>query len=338
MVIGLLFVLLGLGFIQSAVDAGSLRSVRVVVRDAADELVFGLDSGAFEIVQDNRTMPIESVSPSTSPAAVGILLDQNVSNAKARPVALSVLRSAMRVMDPSDEFCVMWFQSELHAEDPCTSDRSVVEQQLAALVKFYDGLPPSEANVIGPVLEATRRMRNSRLPYRGLIVVSDFGHNAPDGLEKVTPLRELGVPVYSLQVKRTGPTPKTDQERERIVMEQEERLKASAHDEAVLAAGLPPGSSRVLQDIVGLRRPSISAQRLAMLLAENGGGRAAEFSADEMGSESGASRVLSFLLGLRADVKGQYVIQYRSGSESSPGNRVRVRAVAPQHRVVAIRQ
>jgi Ca-activated chloride channel family protein len=158
---------------QSRVD---LISVTATVVDADGGLVTALPKDAFEIYEDGEPQTITQFTSERVPVSVAVLLDVSDSMFGQRLVdaRAAVERFLFKLLDPSDDFCVIAFNHEPRMLTPWTRSQDVIRQGLSSLRPFgatglYDAVIAAM-----PLIDKRARERAA------ILIISDGEDTASD--------------------------------------------------------------------------------------------------------------------------------------------------------------
>jgi Ca-activated chloride channel homolog len=160
-------------YFQSRVD---LISVTATVVDAEGGLVTALPKDAFELYEDGERQAITQFTSERVPVSVAVLLDVSDSMFGQRLVdaRAAVERFLFKLLDPSDDFCVIAFNHEPNVLTPWTRSQDLIRQGLS-------GLRPFGATGLYDAVIAAMPLIEKRARERGaILIISDGEDTASD--------------------------------------------------------------------------------------------------------------------------------------------------------------
>ena len=139
----------------------------VSVENGRGEPVTNLDKGAFTVYENGTRQPIEIFRRDDVPVSMGLLIDNSGSMRSHRAEVESAALALARASNPDDEIFVLNFADHPRIDVPFTSDRHVLETQIAR-VDAIGGTALRDAVAMGE--DYVQRGTRDR---RVLVVVSD---------------------------------------------------------------------------------------------------------------------------------------------------------------------
>src|SRR5882672_6449472 len=141
--------------------------LHVTVENGHGEPVSNLDAHAFTVYENGVRQPIEVFGRDDAPVSMGLLIDNSGSMRSRRADVESAALALARASNPDDEMFVLNFADHPRIDVPFTSDRHVLETQIAR-VDSIGGTALRDAIQLGE--EYVQRGTRDR---RVLVVVSD---------------------------------------------------------------------------------------------------------------------------------------------------------------------
>jgi VWFA-related protein len=160
-------------FFQSRVD---LVGVTATVVNQDGGLVTGLSQDAFEVYEDGERQAITQFTSERVPISVAVLLDVSDSmfGQRLMDARAAVERFLFKLLDPSDDFCVIAFNHEPRVLTPWTRSQALIRDSLA-------GLRPFGATGLYDAVIAAMPLVEKRARERGaLLIISDGEDTASD--------------------------------------------------------------------------------------------------------------------------------------------------------------
>ena len=147
----------------------------ITVRDNKAGIVGDLVKDQFTVLENGKPQKILSFDRDDVPVAIGLLVDNSGSMLNKRGEVIEAAKAFVNATNPADEIFVLHFNEQLTyglpKDVPFTGDRALLGEaldrvRLTGRTALYDAIS-----------EGLRRLRQSTLTKRALIVISDGGDN-----------------------------------------------------------------------------------------------------------------------------------------------------------------
>jgi Ca-activated chloride channel homolog len=178
-----------------------LQEVVVSVRDSDNRLIRNLGKEAF-IIEENGVPQniVHLIQGSETPVSLGILIDTSGSMASvtqgsitAQRASVGTTRILMRLMNASDEYLLMSFNSGFTVHGTFTTDSHEIEEELRKL-RSNGG-----TNLFPAVTRALGEMKKAKHRKKALIVITDAGASGDfDALRR--DIRNSEVLIYTFAI------------------------------------------------------------------------------------------------------------------------------------------
>ena len=178
-----------------------LQEVVVSVRDSEGRLIRNLGKEAF-IIEENGVPQkiVHLIQGSETPVSLGILIDTSGSMASvtqgsitAQRASVGTARILMRLMNASDEYLLMSFNSGFSVHGSFTTDSHEIEEELRKL-RSNGG-----TNLVPAVTRALGEMKKANHRKKALIVITDAGASGDfDALRR--DIRNSEVLIYTFAI------------------------------------------------------------------------------------------------------------------------------------------
>jgi Ca-activated chloride channel family protein len=177
------------------VDA-NLVLVPVVVTDAKNHPVVGIDARQFRVFEGKAEQEVVNVSTNDAPVSVGIVFDGSASMAGKLPKAREAVVEFLKIANPDDEFFLVNFSAEAEVAVPFTTSAPEIQNRL-----MYAATKGKTA-LLDAVYLALETMKDARNTNKALLIISDGGDNDSRYTETEIrrAVREAGVWIYALGV------------------------------------------------------------------------------------------------------------------------------------------
>jgi Ca-activated chloride channel homolog len=147
------------------------------VRDVkAGSLVGDLQQADFTVKDNGRIQEIREFKREDVPASVGLIVDNSQSMMNKRGEMVAAAKAFIRTSNPQDEMFVVHFNDDvqfgLPPQVPFTSDRVALERALDRLTT------EGKTALYDAIFAGLRRLQQSNLTKKALVVISDGGDNA----------------------------------------------------------------------------------------------------------------------------------------------------------------
>jgi VWFA-related protein len=170
--------------------------VPVVVTDAADQLVTGLDRTNFKVFDDNVEQEIRHFAIEDAPVSVGLLFDVSGSMGERLEKARMAAREFLKVSNPEDELELIAFNDHARLLVPFTNQFSDIENCLPFLEAH------GRTALLDAVSIALTEMKQARNNRKAIVIISDGGDNCSRHHEREIRrrVREGEVQIYSIGI------------------------------------------------------------------------------------------------------------------------------------------
>ena len=147
------------------------------VRDVkAGSLVGDLQQADFTVKDNGRIQEIREFKREDVPASVGLIVDNSQSMMNKRDEIVAAAKAFIRTSNPRDEMFVVHFNDDvqfgLPPQVPFTSDHVALERALDRITT------EGKTALYDAIFAGLRRLQQSNLTKKALVVISDGGDNA----------------------------------------------------------------------------------------------------------------------------------------------------------------
>jgi Ca-activated chloride channel family protein len=149
-----------------------LVMIPVTVTDRGGAAIPNLDREHFQVTEDSERRAIVALTREDGPASIGIVLDWSGSMRPAASDALAAARAVAETAEDGDEVFLMTFGDRPELRVPLTRDPRAVFGELRG-TRAHGGTA-----LVDAIWQALEEARESSLPRRSLVVISDGGENA----------------------------------------------------------------------------------------------------------------------------------------------------------------
>jgi len=178
----------------------NLTVLHATVLDHSGRIVPGLGQRDFQLFVDGAPKAITMFAPEDAPVAAGIVVDNSASMINKGAEVIAAALAFARASNPQDEMFVVHFNGQvrlgLPPERPFTGSIPELEQ---ALSRFS---AEGTTSLYDAIELAARRLQESKLDRKVLLLVSDGGDNSSRrGLDDVMKLAQSsGIVIYSIGI------------------------------------------------------------------------------------------------------------------------------------------
>jgi Ca-activated chloride channel family protein len=182
------------------VDA-ELVLVPVMVTDAMNRPVTGLDKQDFSLYQDDVRQEIRYFSTEDAPISVGLLLDLSKSMSNKFDTERAAVSEFFKNANPQDNYLVIIFSDHPKILSESTQSIDAIEANLASRT------PDGNTALLDAISMGATRMRSAPYRRRALLIISDGGDNhSRHHLKEIKRLvQDSDVDVYALGIFDTAP-------------------------------------------------------------------------------------------------------------------------------------
>lgn len=147
----------------------------VTVREGKAQFIGDLGEQNFTVLEDGVPQQILSFSRDDVPVAIGLLVDNSQSMFNKREQVVAAAKAFVRASNPEDEMFILHFNEQLRFglpdDTPYTGDRALLDQAIDSMrlngrTALYDAIQ-----------QGLKRLQQSKLTKKALIVISDGGDN-----------------------------------------------------------------------------------------------------------------------------------------------------------------
>lgn len=146
--------------------------VPVVVTDAMNRPIVGLEKKNFILSENDEQREIEYFSTEDSPISVGLLLDLSGSMKDKFNAEREAVTEFFRNANPQDDYFVITFSSRPKLLSVGTQSIDEIQSSLGTAI------PDGKTAMLDAISIAMTRMRSAKYKRRALLIVSDGGDNS----------------------------------------------------------------------------------------------------------------------------------------------------------------
>jgi VWFA-related protein len=174
----------------------NLVSVNVSVNNRSGSYVGGLSREQFQLFDNDVQQRIAFFSAEDSPSIIGIVYDMHPSTSEHTRARLESLKLFVKTLRAEDRFFIVAFNEDGSLVLDFIPNQEQVETHLAR------GTGKGPNSLYDAVFLAAGKIRESQLPKRALLVISDgTDHNSERGYKDLSDrLREFDVQVYAIML------------------------------------------------------------------------------------------------------------------------------------------
>jgi Ca-activated chloride channel homolog len=168
--------------------------VPVVVADAMNHPVIGLEKSNFALYENGEQQEIEYFSAEDSPISVGLLLDLSRSMANKFDAERLAVSEFFKNANSQDDYFVVTFSSHPEIVTGATQSIGTIQAKLDAAT------PHGGTALLDAISVAMTRMRSANYKRRALLIISDGGENNSHHKyrEIINLVRDSDVEVYAI--------------------------------------------------------------------------------------------------------------------------------------------
>jgi len=145
--------------------------VPVVVTDAANHPITGLEKQNFMLYEDGEQQEIQYFSTEDSPISVGLLLDLSKSMTDKFDAERQAVTEFFKNANSQDDYFVIAFSSQPQLLTEATQSIGTIQSKLEGEI------PNGSTAMLDAISLAMTRMRSANYKRRALLIVSDGGDN-----------------------------------------------------------------------------------------------------------------------------------------------------------------
>ena len=168
--------------------------VPVVVADAMNHSITGLEKQNFALYDNGEQEEIQYFSAEDAPISVGLLVDVSKSMTDKVDAEREAVSEFFKNANPADDFFVVSFSSHPEMLTEVTQSIGTIEAKLGAVV------PNGSTAMLDAISVAMTRMRSAKYKRRALLILSDGGdNNSHHKYREIKSLvRDSDVQVYAI--------------------------------------------------------------------------------------------------------------------------------------------
>ncbi len=145
--------------------------VPVVVADAMNHPIVGLEKQNFELSDNYEQEEIQYFSAEDSPISVGLLVDVSKSMTDKVDAERDAVSEFFKNANPEDDYFVVAFSSQPEMLTEVTQSIGTIQSKLGAVV------PNGSTAMLDAISVAMTRLRSAKYKRRALLIISDGGDN-----------------------------------------------------------------------------------------------------------------------------------------------------------------
>jgi Ca-activated chloride channel family protein len=175
--------------------------VPVVVADAMNHPITGLEKQNFVLSDNDKQQEIQYFSKEDSPISVGLLVDISESMTDKVDAERQAVSEFFKNANPDDDYFVVSFSSRPEMLTEVTQSIGTIQAKLGAVV------PSGSTALLDAISVAMTRMRSAKYKRRALLIISDGGDNNSHHKyrEIKTLVRDSDVEVSAIGLFSTSP-------------------------------------------------------------------------------------------------------------------------------------
>jgi Ca-activated chloride channel homolog len=168
--------------------------VPVVVADAMNHPILGLEKQNFVLTDNNEEREIQYFSAEDAPISVGLLVDVSKSMTDKVDAEREAVSEFFKNANSEDDYFVVAFSTEPHVLTGVTQSIGTIESKLGAVV------PSGSTAMLDAISEAMTRLRSAKYKRRAILIISDGGDNSSHHRyrEIKSLVRDSDVQVYAI--------------------------------------------------------------------------------------------------------------------------------------------
>jgi VWFA-related protein len=174
----------------------NLVLVPVVVTDAVDRPVLGLDKTAFRLYDDKQEQQITHFAMEDAPVSVILVFDTSGSMGKKLQTSRAAVSEFLKASNPEDEFALIEFADQPRLALKFTDNGDEIANQLLFLQSH------GRTALIDALYMALHYMKSARHTRKAVVIISDGGDNRSryTRSELKRRVREADVQIYSIGI------------------------------------------------------------------------------------------------------------------------------------------
>jgi Ca-activated chloride channel family protein len=168
--------------------------VPVVVADAMNHPIMGLEKQNFELSDNGEQEEIQYFSAEDSPISVGLLVDVSKSMTDKVDAEREAVSEFFKNANQQDDYFVVAFSSHPEMLTEVTQSIGTIESKLGSVV------PNGSTAMLDAIATAMSRLRSAKYKRRALLIISDGGdNNSHHKYREIKSLvRDSDVEVYAI--------------------------------------------------------------------------------------------------------------------------------------------
>ena len=172
----------------------SVVLVPVVVADAMNHPILGLEKQNFVLTDNDQQEEIQYFSAEDSPISVGLLVDVSKSMSDKIDAERQAVSEFFKNANPEDDYFVVAFSSHPEMLTEVTQSIGTIQSKLGAVV------PKGSTAMLDAISVAMNRLRSAKYKRRALLIISDGGDNSSHHKyrEIKSLVRDSDVEVYAI--------------------------------------------------------------------------------------------------------------------------------------------
>jgi Ca-activated chloride channel family protein len=172
----------------------SVVLVPVVVADAMNHPILGLEKQNFVLSDNDEQEEIQYFSAEDSPISVGLLVDISKSMTDKVDAEREAVSEFFKNANPEDDYFVVAFSSHPEMLTEVTQSIGTIQTKLGAVV------PNGSTAMLDAISTAMTRLRTAKYKRRALLIISDGGDNSSHHKyrEIKSLVRDSDVEVYAI--------------------------------------------------------------------------------------------------------------------------------------------
>jgi Ca-activated chloride channel family protein len=172
----------------------SVVLVPVVVADAMNHPILGLERQNFALTENDEQKEIQYFSAEDSPISVGLLVDVSKSMTDKIDAERQAVTEFFKSANPEDDYFVVAFSSSPQMLTDTTQSIGTIQTKLGAVV------PKGSTAMLDAISMGMTRLRSAKYRRRALLIISDGGDNSSHHKyrEIKNLVRDSDVEVYAI--------------------------------------------------------------------------------------------------------------------------------------------
>jgi VWFA-related protein len=170
--------------------------VPVMVSDAKDRMITGLEKGQFRLFDEKVEQVITHFASEDAPISIAILFDCSGSMGAKLTKSRAAVSAFLAAANPNDEFSLVFFNDEVNLVAPFTDRTDEIQTRMMSAGS------KGQTALLDAVYLALHQMKHARYSRKAILIVSDGGDNSSRYSygEVRRCLRETDAQVYSIGI------------------------------------------------------------------------------------------------------------------------------------------